>query len=209
MKLRLTLLLAVVLLPACDIDFLAVEVAEDGYIVLRSEQDSAVEASLEVALPGSVAPAVSLDGKELTGQHEGGRWHYRTTPAVDTLQPRLDLEIGGRDLLVPLPFATRNGSAIRRQTGDLELPIAYGGDSSDPHLAWRVVLVDSTGRSLIWIDSRAAPLPGPIVVASELVPAGAVAAEIVITRSAQHAEAAYPLNVLISSTLRVAVPGDL
>lgn len=211
MRMRLPLVLVLMVLPGCGIDFVAVEdvdVDPRGQVMLRSEHGEVVEASLAVRLSGHGAPPlVLLDGMGLPREEDGDFWLYRATPAVDTLQPRLDLEIQAEsDLAVTLPLVTRKGPAIWRQNGDLELPVAYGGDASDPYLSWRVVLVDSDGGRIMAIDSNGTPLPRPLVLPGAFIPTGAVAGEITVSLDHLPPETMYPLAVSIRGTVSVPIP---
>ena len=207
MSARLSLVLAALLLPGCDIDFVAVDAVGPAYVVLRSEHGDLAEATVDVVLPADGArPVVLLGGIELPGAEDDGHWRYRAMAAVDTLDPILELEIQSpASLVVPLAFVTRNGVAVWQENGDLELPVRYGGDPDDPWVAWQVFLVDSIGNRMVRIESRAAALPTPIVLDGALVPAGAVAAEVTAFRQTERGEAGYPVAVAVHATTRVPI----
>lgn len=208
MRPLLWLVLLLVLFLGCDVDFVAVDEAKQASLMLRTEHAAVAEATLEVVLPGEGEPPLVLLGSiELRGEEEHGGWRYRATPAVDTLQPRLEFAIAAPDeLRLSLPFLTRSGAAIWRQNGDLELPLVYGGDAQDPQLSWHLELVDSLGNPLVRIDSRAAGLPNPFVLSGTLVPEVTVAAEITARSHKRFSDAMYPLSVAIYSTTRIPIP---
>jgi hypothetical protein len=194
MILRLWSIPAIVALSACNIEFVGVAEDQRSYAMLRIDQGTDLEASLEVSLPETQEPPLVYVGEtQLQAETQGGRWWYRAEPVVDTLEPRVELEIRGDGVVAPLPFVTRNGAATLRHNGDLEIPVVYGGEVSDPHLTWRVELVDSVGRRLVSIDSRSTPLSSPIVLSNELVPATAVAVQVTTRRNEQLSQASYPL----------------
>lgn len=201
MRLRLLIVLVIVTLSGCDIDFVAVQENQHGYARLRVDQATELQASLEVSLPETDEPPLVYVGEtQLQAETQAGRWWYRMELVVDTLEPRVELEIWTEDAVIaPLPFVTRNGAAARRQNGDLEIPVVYGGDPNDPHLTWRVVLVDSGGQQLVSVDSRSLPWPSPMILSSALVPPGAVAAEITARRGEQLSS--YPFYTATESTV--------
>lgn len=200
---------AALLLPACDIDFVAVEDDEPrGLVTLESEHAELAVASLVLHLSAlGPPPVVLLDGTALEAEKDDALWLYRATPVVDTLQPRLELEIqAGDGLALTLPFVTRKGPARWRPNGDLELPVTYGGDTSDPQLTWEVTLVDPDAGQSLTIRSRGAPLPRPIVLPTALVPTGSTIAELMVRLHEGLPEATFPMAVQITSTARVLIP---
>jgi hypothetical protein len=212
MKTRLPAALAALLLSACGIDFVAVEDVDAdpiASVVLRSEHGETVEASLGVLLSRRGAPpVVLLGGSALQAEEDGEFWEYRATPVVDTLQPRFELEIQvEQGLSVQMPFVTRMGPAVWRPNGDLELPVAYGGDASDPQLRWSVELVDSDGRTSLRINSNRTPLPRPIVLPAALIPPGATAAYVTVGLDRQPAESIYRVAVSIRGEVIMPIPG--
>lgn len=208
MRPRLWIVLGIIALPGCDIDFVAVPENEQAYARLRVDHGpSRLEASLEVSLPETdQLPLVFVGETQLQAETQGERWSYRTEPVVDTLEPRVVLEIRTDEVVVaPLPFITRNGTATRRQNGDLEIPAVYGGDASDRNITWRVVLVDSDGQTLVSLDARSTPLPSPIVVSNALVPAAAVAVQITAIRNEQLSQTSYPFYTATESAVWVPI----
>jgi hypothetical protein len=202
---------AVLLLTACGIDFVAVEDDEPrGLVTLESEHAELAVASLVLHLSAVGAPpVVLLDGTELEADKDDARWLYRATPVVDTLHPRIELEIQAEDALaMTLPFVTRKGAAVWRPNGDLELPVAYGGDSSDPKLTWEVTLVDPDAEQSLTIRSRGTPLPRPIILPAVLIPTGSTVAVVTARLGRGLPEAAFPMVVQITSTARVLIPED-
>jgi hypothetical protein len=199
---------ASILLVGCDIDFVEVDEIGYGRVSLLSEHEKALEASVEIVLPIEGTPSlVRLAGVELRGEREGDRWRAETKLSVDSLAPQLELVIQGSDpVALVLPLVTRNGAAVWLQNGDLELPVVYRGDPSAPELTWQATLVDSSGALMVGITSRGAPLPIPLVFRRELVPAGAVAAMLIVNFGREIADAAYPLNVGISGSVRFPIP---
>lgn len=200
---------AALLLPACAIDFVAVEDDEPrGLVTLESEHAELAVASLVLHLSALGAPSVVLlDGTELEAEEDDALWLYRATPVVDTLQPRFELEIqAGDGLALTLPFVTRKGPARWRPNGDLELPVAYGGDSSDPKLTWEVTLVDPDAEQSLTIRSRGTPLPRPIILPAVLIPTGSTIAVVTARLGRGLPEAAFPMVVQITSTARVLIP---
>jgi hypothetical protein len=209
MKTRPPLALAALLLSGCGIDFVAVEDPDPrGQVILQSEHAELVDASLAVRLSLQGAPPlVLLDGTGLEAEEDGDFWLYRATPVVDTLQPRLELEIQTEPgLAITLPFVTRKGPAVWRPNGDLELPVAYGGDASDPQLSWGVLLVDPDAGQRLRIDSNGTPLPRPIVLPGALIPTGTTTAEITVRLQQQLPEGIFPVVVAIKGTVKVLIP---
>ncbi len=207
MRLRPLMILAIVAFAGCDIDFVAVQEDQFGYARLRIEQGTGLEASLEVSLPETGRPPLVYVGEtQLQAETQGGRWWYRIEPVVDTLKPRVDLEIWIEDAVIaPLAFVTRNGAATRRQNGDLEVPVVYGGDANDPYLTWRVVLVDSGGQQLISVDSRSTPWPSPMILSSAIVPPGTVAVQVSARRDEQLSQTSYPFYIATESAVWVPI----
>lgn len=203
MRVRLLIILAIVALSGCDIDFIAVQENKHGNARLRVHHGTGLAASLEVSLPETDEPPLVYMGEtRLQAETQAGRWWYRMELVVDTLDPRVELEIRMEDAVIaPLPFVTRNGAAARRQNGDLEIPVVYGGDANDPHLTWRVVLVDSGGHQLVSVDSSSLPWPSPMILSSALVPPGAVAAEVTARR--EERLSSYPFYTATESTIWV------
>lgn len=209
MRARLLVALTALILPACGIDFIAVEDGgPSGLIVLRSEHGEVVEASLDVRFSRRESPPlVLMDGVELEAEEDGDFWLYEGTPVVDTLQPRLELEIQAEQgVVLTIPLVMRSGPAIWRPNGDLEIPLAYGGDGDGPEENWRVLLLDSDARQSLALDSRGAPLPRPIVLPAGLIPTGATTAEITVGLNLQLTEFGYPVAVSIRSTVNVPIP---
>lgn len=209
MRAILSIVSAVLLLTACGIDFVAVEDDEPrGLVTLESEHAELAVASLVLHLSAVGAPpVVLLDGTELEADKDDARWLYRATPVVDTLQPRLELAIQAEDALaMTLPFVTRKGPAVRRPNGDLELPVAYGGDSSDPKLTWEVTLVDPDAGQSLRIRSRGTSLPRPIILPAALIPTGSTIAVVTVALRQTVPQAAFPMVVQITSTARVLIP---
>ena len=207
MRLRLLILIAIVALCGCDIDFVAVQEHQHAYASLRIDHGTGLEASLEVSLPETEQPPLVYMGEtQLQAETQGGRWWYRIEPVVDTLKPRVELEIWLEDAVVaPLPFVTRNGAAIRRQDGDLEIPVVYGGDTNDPNLAWRIVLIDSGGQQLVSLDSRSSPWPSPMILSNALIPPGAVAVQVTARRDEQLSQTSYPFYIATESIVWVPI----
>lgn len=213
MRRRLWLVLAFTVVSGCDIDFVAVPdvpPSQGGWVMvmIQSKHEKEAEASLEISVPVADQPPLVLLGDDLLqGEEERGRWWYRTTALFDTLQPGLDLEIQGHQAgVVPLPLLARNGPAIRRPNGDLEIPLVYGRDAADPGSGvWRLALVDSSGHQLMNVSSRSLPLPTPLVVSSGIVPAAAAAAEITAKSADRFDGATDTLSVLTESFVRVPI----
>lgn len=127
-----------------------------------------------------------------------------TAVAVDTLVPRVELEIRTDEVLVvPLAFLARNGAGTRRGNGDLEIPVVYGGAPGDSASWWSAQLVDSTGRTLIMLGSLGTRLPYPLVIDSALVPPTAVAALVAASRSEEIEGASLELRTQAQSIVRV------
>ena len=167
------------------------------------------EVSLRVLLTrrGALPPAVLLDGTPVEAGEDGDYWRYLATPAVDTLRPRFEVELETQQgLRLTLPFVTRNGTAVWRPGGDLELPVRYLGPETDPHLGWRVRLTNDDGMMALTIDSNGVPLRSPIVVPAALVPPGTTIAEITASLDQQTDEASFPVAVSVRSTVRLRIP---
>lgn len=207
MRGRLWILLSIVALSGCEIDFVAVPENEHWYARLRIDHETSLEAALEVSLPEIEQPPLVYVGEtQLQAETRDGRRWYRTEPVVDTLDPRVELEIRtDRVVVASLPFVARNGAATRRQNGDLEIPVVYGGDANDPHLTWRVVVVDSGGRQLVSLDARSTSLPSPIVLSNALVPTAAVAVQVTASRGEQLSQTSYPFYIATESAVRVPI----
>lgn len=209
MRTRLLLALAALWLPACHIDFIAVDDDEpSGSIELRSEHGEVVEAWLDVRLSRrGPPPLVLMDGVELEAEEEGNFWLYEGTPVLDTLQPRLEVEIQAEQgVALTIPLLMRRGPAIWRPNGDLEIPLAYGGDGDEPPLNWRVLLVDSDTRQSLVVDSHGTPLPRPIVLPGGLIPTGSTTAEVTVGRAFQLTELGYRVGVSIRGIVSVPIP---
>lgn len=206
---RLRLILAVSIpLLACDVDFLAVEETRSGWIVVRTQQESSFETAIEILLPGEGSPPlVLLDGVDLQSERDRGHWRVQDSASVDTLWPGLELQLGARDpLLLQIPLVARNGAAVWRQDGDLELPLVAGRESSGSLSTWQVGLVDSTGVRSVAMFSRGEALPTPLVLPAALVPSGAVAAEVTVNLHRQTTYAGYPLSIGIFEQIRIPIP---
>lgn len=209
MRARLLLALAALVLPACGIDFIAVEENEPrGSILLRSEHGEVVEASLDVRLSRrGPPPLVLMDGVELEADEDGDFWLYEAAPVVDTLQPRIELEIQAEQgVALTIPLLMRSGPAIWRPNGDLEIPLAYGGEGDEPQLQWRVELLNSDARRSLWLDSNGTPLPRRIVLPGDLIRTGAITAVITVRLGLQLTELGYPFGVSMQGTVSVPIP---
>lgn len=212
--------LPIAALAACNIDFVAVEGDsgsgdEGASAVLHVDNRNGLVAILQVVLPGtSEPPVVFVGGTALQGvARDDGRWAFDTVVAVDTLDPRLELEIRTDEVVVvvvPFAFLARNGPATRRENGDLEIPLVHGDNRPDSHLNlwWQVHLLDSNERPLLTVHSLTAELPDPLVISRALVPPTAVAALVESVRSERIAGAPYVIHAHSQSTIRVPIEGE-
>lgn len=214
MRTTLWLAFAIVALAACNVDFVAVERDqrdEEGFALLQVAQMAGLVASLHVALPETPQPPVVLvGGSPLQGVAlDDGRWAFQTEVAVDSLLPRLELEIRTDEVVVvPLAFVARNGSATRRENGDLEIPVVYGGDPSEADFTWQMLLLDSDGKQLTTVHSTSGGWLNPLVISSALVPPTAVAAQVAAIRKEEINGAPYVLKTETLSIVRVPIePG--
>ena len=216
MRTRFWLALPIAALAACNIDFVAVEGDsgsgdEGASAVLHVDNRNGLVAILQVVLPGtSEPPVVFVGGAALQGvARDDGRWAIDTVVAVETLDPRLELEIRTDEVVVvPFVFFARDGPATRRENGDLEVPLVYGGDRPDSNLWWQVHLLDSNERPLLTVHSLTAELPDPLVISGALVPPTAVAALVESVRSERIAGAPYVIHAHSQSTIRVPIEGE-
>lgn len=212
--------LPIAALAACNIGFVAVEGDsgsgdEGASAVLHVDNRNGLVAILQVVLPGtSEPPVVFVGGTALQGvARDDGRWAFDTVVAVDTLDPRLELEIRTDEVVVvvvPFAFLARNGPATRRENGDLEIPLVHGDNRPDSHLNlwWQVHLLDSNERPLLTVHSLTAELPDPLVISRALVPPTAVAALVESVRSERIAGAPYVIHAHSQSTIRVPIEGE-
>lgn len=220
MRTRFWLALPIAALAACNIGFVAVEGDsgsgdEGASAVLHVDNRNGLVAILQVVLPGtSEPPVVFVGGTALQGvARDDGRWAFDTVVAVDTLDPRLELEIRTDEVVVvvvPFAFLARNGPATRRENGDLEIPLVHGDNRPDSHLNlwWQVHLLDSNERPLLTVHSLTAELPDPLVISRALVPPTAVAALVESVRSERIAGAPYVIHAHSQSTIRVPIEGE-
>jgi hypothetical protein len=199
--------LALGLLTGCDVEFIAIERGGVGLVVLESRQRDSLEVLIDFVLPADGAPPrVAHEGRPLRPEQQGGRWHYNASLTVDSLHPRVELTIEGDDRrVIVLPLLMRNGPAVWRDDGDLELPLVFGGQMDRWNVLWGVSLIDSMGAPLLSIESPGAALPHPLLIPGDLIPAGAVAAQLRASLNGELEDAVYPLRVGIYPTVHIPV----
>lgn len=204
-----SVLLTLVLVAACDIEFTAVEHPNAGLVSVVSEHEGdALQVKLFADLPGADRPpTLLLDGARVHGiSHRPARWRFDTTAVVLAGPPEIHLAIAGHqglDIIVPL--VGRGDDAVWSAAGDLTIPLSR----SDVQLAessWQVQLVDSLGRTLGRTDVLSGRLPDPLVLDGGLVPQQTTEARITTTSSETFDVNDYPLHLLVRSRVAVAIP---
>lgn len=216
---RLCLLLLVVL-AACDIEFVAIDTIPDelpGRVVVQSEHGDSLRVRLRFDLPTeNHSVAVALDGEKLARrQRQEGRWRYDTTVVVNPDRPDMHLRIETNEVLeVLVPLLTRGAAAHWSAAGSLVIPLSFSEELIPAESTWEVHVADPVGRPLLNTEREDGPVPNPVILGAGVLPNGAAEVKVVTTsrqtiggrRLHSLGASRGQIEVLTHSTARVPIP---
>lgn len=171
-------LLCVGALPACGIDFVAVERAPPTFVTVTTEHRDGLFASVQVeSFHVLRIPVVIVSGDTVEAEVlGGGRTRHTTNLSPDSLDPFIHLRIepGEGALDVRLPVLLRTGSAHRGSDGQLVLPVELPEtERAVEGMDWLIRFVSADGRSTLQVLGSGA-LPEPLSFPMALIPAATV-----------------------------------
>ena len=202
---------ALVLLAGCDVDFVAIEEPAPPptaiLVQVSATHADQLTAETTVRIRGAASGSVAVQD-EAAGRIElgDGDWLFRDSTVVDSLSPRLTVDLAADDYAVALdfPLLVRTGPASWNAEGDLTLPVAWNENGEFQFRSWSVRLF-SPDRILLELHS-VGPLPNPLVLPGGLVGDSASVAQLGVSGRFDRGEPEPTLVVSVSSRTEIPIP---
>lgn len=192
---RALLLVPLLFLCGCDIDFVDVRERQHVLLVVKSQDDGEMTAEVLLDLMGfDSAPSISLDGgaARVVPREAAFRWALDTAFIVTSRPPVVRVGIDGLEEIVA-PLVMSAGTAAWTPEGDLSFPLVV----ARPRFGferWRIELADPSGPAKLSLDVVNGQLPSQIVLAGGLIPEGAEQATLRVS-SGETFDRGYPVAV--------------